>query len=137
MTPQTKEEKLEKEIERCCAEGCKREALNSFSIGQNKGCFNLCYKHFGELLDFHILLKKAGASQERQRVQGIILEIKKKILEQRRYLPSQENIGTMNYWVGNDDDNRGIYVDLGGIIGKINELLVNINKSADLQDKKQ
>ena len=46
-------------------------------------------------------------------------KLKKEILKKRRYLPSKESIGTMDYWLGDNDENRGIYVDLGGIIGEI------------------
>lgn len=44
------------------------------------------------------------------------------ILGQRRYLPSKESAGIMEYWIGDTKDNKGIYVDLGGVIGKIDKL---------------
>lgn len=64
--------------DKCCAEGCKEEAKNHFSIGQDKGCFALCYKHFGELLDFHILLKDSEKQETAEKVKKLKEEIEYK-----------------------------------------------------------
>ncbi len=41
------------------------------------------------------------------------------LLALRRYLPSKEDFGTMDYWQGDTESNKGIYVDLGAVMGNV------------------
>jgi hypothetical protein len=67
------------------------------------------------------------------------------ILKLRRYLPSPDQGGTMIYFEGDYKSNRGIYVDLGAVLGKIEKHLQefkeelkekasNVNKTLDLHN---
>ena len=43
------------------------------------------------------------------------------ILNLRRYLPDPNTGGSMVYWQGDNKRNRGIYVDLGAIMGNLRQ----------------
>lgn len=51
--------------------------------------------------------------------------LKTKLLNLRRYLPDN---GKMNYWEGNNKMNRGIYVDLGAVMGNLREAILKLKK---------
>lgn len=51
------------------------------------------------------------------------------ILNLRRYLPQS---GKMNYWQGDTPDNRGIYVDLGAVMGNLKQAIKRTEKRLKL-----
>ena len=57
---------------------------------------------------------KATSVTESQR------NLSESILNLRRYLSDN---GKMNYWEGDNDENRGIYVDLGAVMGHFKEFI--------------
>jgi len=50
------------------------------------------------------------------------------ILNLRRYLPDN---GCMKYWIGDTPDNRGIYVDLGAVVGNLKQAIKRLEGDID------
>ena len=51
------------------------------------------------------------------------MTLSEKILSLRRYLWSENG---MEYWLGDNDKNKGIYVDLGAVMGNFKEFIKKV-----------
>ena len=57
------------------------------------------------------------------------------LLNLRRYLPSQESVGTMDYWLGDNRKNKGIYVDLGAVMGNLKQAIKELGSWFKIKKK--
>ncbi len=82
-------------------------------------------------------LTTAGTNATPGGVKPTDFNLKEKLLALRRYLPDPDKSGSMIYWQGDNKKNRGIYVDLGAVMGWHKEFIQRLKVQVILQIKKE